>query len=149
MKRPVEAWILYIMLAFLSVNGLIGGGSMILVTDGSFLGLNLEWLTHSPFHTFLVPGILLFFFMGVFPAVALAGLISKNTRPFPGILNIYPGMDWGWTYALYSGIVSVIWIVFQQLLTDYFILQPLIAGLGILIVIFCLLPRIQKYYRVL
>ncbi len=65
---------------------------------------------------------------------------------FINAFNIFSDKTWGWTYTLYTGIISVIWIVVQQLLTGYFILQPIIAGTGILIVIFCLMPRVQKYY---
>ncbi|MBE0655456.1 MAG: hypothetical protein IH594_16765, partial [Bacteroidales bacterium] len=78
MKRPFETYILMFFLFLLSVNALYGGGSMIISPDGSLLGMKQEWLGNSPFHNFLIPGILLLAFLGVFPAIALAGLIRKN-----------------------------------------------------------------------
>ncbi|HRX13084.1 MAG TPA: hypothetical protein P5210_15580, partial [Draconibacterium sp.] len=63
-------------------------------------------------------------------------------------INVYNDKFWGWTYSLYTGIISLVWIISQQLLTAYFILQPLIAGVGLLVVIFALMPRVQKYFAV-
>jgi hypothetical protein len=84
-------------------------------------------------------------FLGIFPLAALAGLfIQKKVRVLNSI-NIFKDKRWGWTFSLYTGIISVIWIVVQQMLTGFFILQPIIAGTGILVVILCLLPRIQIY----
>jgi hypothetical protein len=147
MKRPFETWILYLLLMLLSANAFYGGISLILAPDGSLLGMNTGWLEKSPFSSFLVPGILLTLFMGIFPLVALFGLLTKNQNPFFHILNIYPENHWGWTYSLYCGITTIFWIIVQQMLTEYFILQPIIAGVGLFIIIFTLMPRVQKYFQ--
>lgn len=147
MKRPFETWILYLLLMLLSANAFYGGISLILAPDGSMLGMNTGWLEKSPFSSFLVPGILLTLFMGIFPLVALFGLLTKNQNPFFHILNIYPEKHWGWTYSLYCGITTIFWIIVQQMLTEYFILQPIIAGVGLFIIIFTLMPHVQKYFQ--
>jgi hypothetical protein len=61
-------------------------------------------------------------------------------------LNCFPEKRWGWIYAIFSGIGANIWIIVQQLITGYFFLQPVIAAVGMLIIIISLLPRVQKYF---
>ena len=133
-------------LVFLSVNALTGGAMMIIAPDGSLLKLSLLFLEGSPFHNFLFPGVALFLILGVFPALICYGMIfRKDYRWFAGI-NLFPHMQGVWTTSLYTGIMCIGWIIIQQLLTSFFILQPLIASLGLLIVILTLLPRTQAYY---
>lgn len=146
MKRPLETWILFLLLILLAANAFYGGISFILKPDGSLLNMNKDWLNRTPFTNFLIPGILLLLFMGVLPAIALFGLISKKKLRFLSLLNSFPEKRWGWTYAIYSGIITNIWIIVQQFFTEYFILQPVIAAVGMLIIITSLLPRVQNYY---
>jgi hypothetical protein len=146
MKRPFETWILFILLVLLAANAFYGGISFILEPDGSLLKINPEWLEKSPFTNFLIPGILLILFMGILPFIALIGLFSKKNLRFLSALNFFPEKRWGWTYTIYSGIVTSIWIIVQQLITGYFVLQPVIAAIGMLIIITSLLPRVQKYF---
>jgi hypothetical protein len=52
---------LAIVLEILLGIGAVGGGSMfILAPDGHLLGMPLKMLAGTPFHSFLVPGLLLF-----------------------------------------------------------------------------------------
>lgn len=146
MKRPFEIYILCLFLLFLAAGAIFGGGNLILAPDGTLLKMDPAWIELSPFPNYLIPGIILFLFLGIFPLVALAGLFIKKPIKIFNFLNIFSEKHWGWTFTLYSGIISIIWIVVQQLLTNYFVLQPIIAGNGILIIIVCLIPRVQKYY---
>jgi hypothetical protein len=148
MKRPFEIWILYLLLALLAINAFYGGISLILAPDGSLLGMQPGWLEKSPFSNYLIPGILLIVFMGIFPLFALFGLLTKNQNPLFNLLNIYPEKNWGWTFSIYCGITANIWIIVQQLMAEYFILQTIIAGVGLFIIIFTLMPRVQKYFTV-
>ena len=146
MKRPFEVYMLSLLLMFISIGAIYGGGSMIMAPDGSLLKMDKSWLEILPFKNFLIPGIILFLFLGVFPLFALTGLFFRKNSRIINSLNIYSDKYWGWTFTLYTGIISIIWIVVQQLLTSYFILQPIISGTGILIVIICLIPRVQRYF---
>ena len=146
MKRPFEIYFLFLLILFISAGAIYGGGSLILSPDGSLLKMEESWLDKLPFYNFLIPGIILFLFLGIFPLIGLIGLFTRKNNLKLNVINIYKDKYWGWSFTLYSGIISVIWIVFQQLLTGYFVLQPIIAGTGILIIIFCLTPRVQKYY---
>jgi hypothetical protein len=147
MKRPFETWILYLLLLLLAINAFYGGISLMLAPDGSLLGMQPGWLNKSPFKSYFIPGFLLLLMNGVFPLLALYGLITKN-RTWFGWLNIYRNTYWGWTFSVYSGIITNIWIIVQQLMSEYFILQTIIAAVGLLILITALLPRIQRYYSI-
>lgn len=146
MKKPFEVYILCLFLLFLSVGALYGGGGLIISPDGSLLKMDKTWLDKIPFHSYLIPGLILFTLLGIFPLVALAGLFIRKSNRFFNFINIYPNISWGLTFSLYSGIISIIWIIVQQLTTEYFILQPIISGVGITIIILSLLPNIQKFY---
>jgi hypothetical protein len=146
MKRPIEIVILYLLLVFLAVGAVYGGGSLIISPDGSLLQMDRDWLELIPFPSFLIPGIFLITLLGIFPLVALSGLLYRKKNRFLNRINIYPAKYWGWSYTLYTGIISIAWIVIQQLLAGYFILQPIIAAVGLLMIILSLAPRVQRFY---
>src|ERR1700682_2442994 len=60
---------------FLGLGALFGGGALILGPDGHILGMPTSLLAGSPFPSYLLPGIILFTFIGVAPLVA--GVISN------------------------------------------------------------------------
>jgi len=146
MKKPFIIYILEFLLLFLSINGLAGGFLLLVKPDGSLLGLQPGWLYKSFFQSFTVPGFLLLFFNGILPGIALLGMVMRKESHFFQKTNIYRDKFWAWTWSLYCGIITISWIIIQQLITDYFILQPIIAGLGLIIVIMALTPAVQKYY---
>ncbi|HSO85849.1 MAG TPA: hypothetical protein VLQ91_04815 [Draconibacterium sp.] len=148
MKRPFETWILIVLLVLLAINAFYGGISLILAPDGSLLGMQPGWLDNSPFNNYFIPGFLLLLMNGVFPLAALFGLITKNQNNTLNRLNIYKNRCWGWTFSLYSGIITNCWIIVQQLMAEYFILQTIIAAVGLLILIAALLPRVQRFYNI-
>lgn len=148
MKRPFELYLLCLLLTILSLNGLVAGMLMLIRPDGSLLQLNTEWLAGSPFRNYLLPGCLLFLCIGVLPLLSLIGLLFKPAWAWPRTFNIYQGQSWGWTFALYSGIGTMIWIIVQQFMTRYFILQPIILSIGLVLVILVLMPRMMKWDQV-
>ena len=148
MKRPFEIYILSLLLLFLSAGAIYGGGSLIISPDGTLLQMDPKWFDLIPFPDYLVPGIILFTLLGIFPLISLFGLFYGKTNLLFNRVNIYREKHWGWTYTLYSGIVSIIWIIVQQMMAEYFILQSIILATGILIVICCLMPRINRFYTV-
>jgi hypothetical protein len=107
------------------------------------------WLDKSPFNSYFIPGLLLLLMNGIFPLVTVFGLVIKNGSQVLNRLNIYKNLYWGWTFAVYSGIITNIWIIVQQLMADYFILQTIIAAVGLLIIVVSLLPRVITFYRII
>jgi hypothetical protein len=146
MKRPFETYLHIVLLGFLSANGLAGGGLLALAPDGHLIQMQPDWLEGTPFPNFLIPGLLLFTFVGLLSGFTCLGLAFRSNWKLGKALNIYEDRHWAWTWSLYCAISLMIWIVAQQFLTRYFILQPILMALGILILIVTLLPRVMKSY---
>jgi hypothetical protein len=139
---------LYLLHIFLGLNGLTGGTLLIIKTDGSLLGMQPDWLSHSPFNDYLIPGILLSLLLGVLPLLTVTGLIKRNSFRWGQIFNIYKNRYWAWSFSLYTGIISIFWIAVQLLLTQYFWIQPVIMLIGLFIIIFTMLPPVMKHFEV-
>ena len=148
MKRPFSVFLLTVSLLFISFGAFYGGAGMIIAPDGSLIGIDMSWIENSPFSNFLIPGIILLLFLNIFPLITVSGLFIKISNSRMNVLNLYPNRTWGWTYLLYTGIISLIWIIVQQFLTDFFILQPIIASAGLIIIVICLIPQVQEYYSI-
>lgn len=137
---------LLILTTFLGVNGAIEGLLFMIRKDGSLLGMDSSWLSGSPFPDFFIPGVCLFLFVGVMPLITAVGLINAKIWPGLNRFNIYPEQHWAWTFSLYSAITSLLWICIQQLITQFFWIQPVILGIGIGILILTLLPaQMEKF----
>jgi hypothetical protein len=133
---------------FLGINGLIGGTLLVLKPDGSLLGMQKDWLQHSPFGNYIIPGLLLAFFLGVVPLLTFIGLITNSKWEFPNILNIYRDKQWTWAFSLYTGITGIFWITIQLILTQYFWIQPVIIFISLFILIICLVPYMMEYFDI-
>lgn len=91
--------------ALLLLNGvaaLFGGGNLIMDPDGSSLSLSLSLLQYSPFHSFLIPGIILFVSNGVCSIVILV-LIAFGIKKY----------SW---YIMVQGAILAGWILIQVLM---------------------------------
>lgn len=113
MRRPFAFYLLALLLFFLGSNGLIGGGLLMLKPDGSLLGMQKGWLDSTPFRNYFIPGLLLFILNGITPMLALFGLLLRSQWKWVNRLNIYRNVSWPWTFALYSGIIAIAWIIVQ------------------------------------
>lgn len=146
-KPGVLVFLLCCLHLFLGIGALWGGTMLVLAPDGSKLGMELTWLNHAPFTSFLIPGIILFVFMGVLPMLTCYGLLYKPDWVWANLLNIYRGKHWSWAFSLYAGIIVILWIVFQQVWTGYFWLQPVMIGTGLLIMIISLIPSVMNEFE--
>ena len=63
--------------AFIGIGAFFGGGLLILAPDGHLLGLTTKMLIGTPFDSFLLPGILLFTFIGVVPMTAAVMTVRR------------------------------------------------------------------------
>jgi len=116
-------------------------------TDGSLLGMQANWLNRSPFKSYLIPGLLLFLFLGIIPLLTFIGLIKKKNWQFTNLFNIYRNRNWAWSFSLYTGIIAITWITIQLILTQYFWIQPVIIFNGLFIIIITMLPQIIKQFE--
>ena len=124
-------------ICLLVLNGLaavFGGSKLVLDRSGKSLQLPLEFLLKSPFHDYLVPGLVLFIVLGL-GSLVIAGLaLARN--------NLHPLL------TAIGGSVIVAWIVIQILMIRVlFVLQYVIGGLGVLLLIIGIVEwRRQNYF---
>jgi Kef-type K+ transport system membrane component KefB len=122
-SRPVSFYILTALIFFQAASGLFGGAALMLDPTGSSLQMPNSLLEDSPFGDYLIPGIILFFVLGVFPSIVCYGLLRRE--------------KWSWLGALLVGIALVIWIGTEIAMVGYHADPPLqliygVVGIAIL-----------------
>jgi hypothetical protein len=73
-KTSYSLYILMALILFQGISGLFGGIALIIDPTGELLQMPLSMLDGSPFDTFLIPGIILFLILGIFPMIVFYGL---------------------------------------------------------------------------
>jgi hypothetical protein len=111
---------------FLGIGALFGGIQFILAPDGHLLGVPLSILAGTPFRSFLVPGLLLFTFVGVAPIVAAS--VTARRRAIGPLAALAVGLAlMGWItveMAIFAGLTSLFWAF-------YLVLGTVIAAVGV------------------
>jgi hypothetical protein len=111
---------------FLGIGALFGGIQFILAPDGHLLGIPLRMLAGTPFHSFLVPGILLFTFVGLGPMVAAA--LTARRRAVGPLAAFAVGltlMVWITVeMVIFAGVTSLFWAF-------YLVLGTVIVAVGV------------------
>ena len=147
-KKPFSFYLLLVVVGFQSISALFGGFSLITSPNGDTLEMPVSFLKDTPFTNFLIPGIVLFFLLGVFPIFILAGLYTLKNWRWPEYFNIYKNRHWSWTFSLYLAIMLILWIDLQIMWVGYGnLIQTLYALVGVLILIVTLLPSNMKYFE--
>ena len=110
-----------LLLLFNGISAIYGGWSLINDPSGGLLQMPLENLHNSPFKDYLIPGIILFVFNGLF-SLAIFVLTLMKYRHHALLI-------------IFQGGTLVIWIVVQVIMlqTTYF-LHWMCGGIGILLV---------------
>jgi len=146
-SRPFLVWLLVFMLVFLGIGALGGGGSLILKPDGSIMQMPVEWLAVTPFSSYLIPGLILFTLVGVYPMVVAYCLLKRPGWRWPDTLNPFKSIHWAWAASLAAGIIAMIWISVQVWMLGYVHpLQPTIFITGAVIVLLPLVSSVRRYY---
>src|SRR5664279_2553622 len=109
-------------LAFLGATSLAGALPMLLDPSGALLKMPLSMLEHSPFHSYLIPGILLLVGNGLLSLLVL-------------LLTVRRARHYGWWIVL-QGCVLAAWILAEfALLRMYFWPQAVYLGLATLLIL--------------
>lgn len=148
MKTKSVRNVLLILLAFLGVGAIFGGGVLIISPSGKLFGMPLSLLANSPFSNFLVPGIILFLVLGIVPVGVTIALIKKPAYKFAERFNFYKDMYWGWTYCIYVAFALIIWIQIEMtFLGAVHWSHTLYMFLAVAILFVALSPKIRTLYK--
>ena len=113
-------------LLFDGITACLGGGLLMVKPDGSLLKLSVELLKHSPFNSFLIPGIVLFIFIGLL-SLWVARLVIRNHH-------------YAITSIFLEGCLLLGWIVIQVIMIQTINYLHLIFGsAGLLLIISALM----------
>jgi len=145
--RPAAATALIAVLFLQAAGGLGGGAALIASPKGGFIKLPLSDLAGSPFHDFLVPGLILFVVLGVAPLLVAWALLRRPPVAALEAINPFRRQYWAWTAAGVIGCGLLIWIAVEVTIIPFSALQPFYAAVGIAIIALALLRPVREYYR--
>jgi hypothetical protein len=112
-----------VLLFFLGITALAGAAGMILDPNGQGMGLPPSLLDHTPFHSFLLPGIILATFNGMLSLV-FAVLIIRNYSP-------------GSWLVLFQGGVLIVWLTAEVIMDLFYAPLTLTYYLVAALLIYC------------
>jgi len=144
--RPSTAPVLIWLHIILGLQGLLGGGAFLMAPDGHLLQMPFSHLKNTPFSDFLIPGLLLFLFLGVYPMAVAYSLWKRLTWRWPEVLNPFKQTHWSWAASLSVGVIVMIWIIVQVQWIPVGFLHIFIFVWGVVILLVTLLPNVRRYY---
>ena len=148
MKIKITQSIFLILLGFLGLGAIGGGGALIISPTGELLGMPLSMLEKSPFNSFFVPGIILFSVLGLVPLMLIIALLKKPKSKLAEQINFFKDMHWAWTYSIYIGFALIIWIQIQMVyINGVYWLHTFYMFLAIVIIFIALLPQLRNLYK--
>lgn len=114
--------ILFILICLVGLTATVSGLLMISKPNGEIMGLSISLLEQTPFKNFLIPGIILAFFVGGINLIAVFYNMQRNVNRY--------------NWAIAGGVVITGWIIVQMILiqTVYW-LHFLYLGIGVLIIL--------------
>lgn len=145
----IQKNIIFCLLSFLGLSAIGGGGALIISPSGKLLGgLPLSILQNSPFDNFLIPGIILFVVLGLFPCLIVFALVKRPESKIAEQFNFFKDMYWGWTFTIYLAFALIIWIQVET----FFVqgvgwLQNFYMLYAIPLIFTALLPQVRNFYK--
>ena len=148
MKTITARNVLLFLLGFLGLGALGGGGALSISPSGRLLGMPLALLAHSPFRSFLVPGLILFIVLGMAPCLLVVALVKKPANLLAERLNFCPDMHWTWTGSIYVAFALIGWIQIEMILLNAVSwLHTFYMLLAVSILFVALLPQVRGLYK--
>ena len=145
-SRPAAVWTLIVLLAFIGVGALISGAMLFAAPDGHLMQWTTSQLAGTPFASYLIPGLILFILVGLFPLFTAYGLLKKPAWTWPDAINPSKAMHWAWSAAWAAGVIMLIWIATETALLGVIsFLQPAIAVYGLVVISLSMLPATRRY----
>lgn len=148
MKKPLLLHLLIFLVFFQALSGLAGGIALTFSPNGDAIQMPLSMLENTPFNNFLIPGLFLLIFLGLFPSLLCYAMLKEPNWNWATKLNVYKKHHFLWAYSLYLGLILILWINIQMYIVGGGnILQFIYGILGALIVIVALSPQVMDYYE--
>ena len=148
MKTKTARTTLILLLAFLGLGAIFGGAILIVSPSGKLFGMPLSMLANSPFNDFLIPGIFLFFVLGVAPILLIIALIKRPASVLAERFNCFGDMHWYWSYCIYIALALILWIQIEMIFLQAISwLHTLYMLLALVIIFVTLLPPVRKLYK--
>ncbi len=104
---------LIVLLLLLGLGAAISAAALIVAPDGHLIRLPLSLLDNAPFSDFLIPAVLLFVFIGVYPLVVAYSIWRRPGWRWPDAINPFRSFHWLWAASLAAGVALVVWITVQ------------------------------------
>lgn len=146
-SRSFVVWFLIILQFLLGLGALGGGGVLIAASDGSILHMPFSVLQGSPFTSFLLPGIILFTFVGLFPVAVAYSLWKRPGWRWPNAINPFKQMHWSWAASLAAGVIDIIWITVEVQFMSVAGIHVFYWAWGLVLILLTLLPGVRQYCR--
>ncbi|HVP21620.1 MAG TPA: hypothetical protein VMS73_07130 [Anaerolineaceae bacterium] len=137
--------VLILLLVLLAVGALFGGGAFLLAPDGRLIEMPISHLKNSPFKDFLIPGIFLFTFLGLYPAAVAYSLWKRLAWRWPDAINPFRQFHWSWAATLAAGVIVLIWITVEMVWVPFGIVHVVYLVWGALLLALALLPGVRRY----
>jgi len=146
MKRPFTVWLLVLLLVSLALGGFSGGIPMLAdPQSGGYLDFG-DLLSQLPVSNFILPGLFLSLFLGLFPLLLAYGLIAKPDWPWLDRYFKWSKHHWAWTGTVLQVIGLALWLLVEWLLIGWWPITTITAIQGILILIVAILPGVRKHF---
>ena len=147
MQRPFALWLLAFFLLFLAFGGLYGGIYMLTDPTGNSLQM-ADVLPLLPVPDYILPGLFLFFVMGLIPLLLTFALVVRPNWPWAEKLVPLKNYYWAWTAAISIGVILTIFLSVQGMLIGFkWPIQYMTATNAALIIILTATPGIKNYFR--
>jgi hypothetical protein len=145
MKRQFTIWLLVILLISLSLGGFSGGIPMLMdPAQGGYLQFG-DMLDQLPVSNFILPGLFLFFFMGIFPLVLVYGLIARPAWPWLDRYFTWSKHHWSWLGTIGLVIGLAIWLFVEWLMVGWWPITTITAVQGLLVLVVAVLPNLRSF----
>jgi len=144
-SHSITVGALILLLVLLALGAFFGGGAFLLAPDGHLIQMPISHLTNSPFHDFLIPGALLFAFLGVYPTAVAYSLWRRPAWRWPDHINPFRQFHWCWAATLAAGVIVIAWISTEMVWVPFGLVHLLYLGWGALLVTLTLHPEVRRY----
>jgi hypothetical protein len=121
-KKFLQLFAVFLLLVN-AIGAIYGGLSLVTDPTGERLQLSSQWLEHTPFNNFFIPGLVLLIVNGVLSIVVILFIIKKS-KNYPVFISV-------------EGSLLMAWIIIELFITLKYDPLQLMMGVAGLLLILC------------